>query len=306
MIKSNFDKILEGLPDSWGVFAFHRGEECLLFCKSGNIRFKLKSLFQRKDSDKAISELFLESDSLSYKVDERPIMALIREKIYLQKHQPTFQHRHLPWKEYSYLALDAHQFPFVTIKDDTNGNWDYIGPFRSRFFLSDVMDTYGRILKIPYCETDTFPCDRKDRAICNAYCLQSDNESEAHSKLSSLLKEAYIHPKNGILELVKSERDRYFDDLEFDKVDLLSDEIDLLKKYRDWLSFLYVAKNLDFETESLKVESCQISKVKLHGREYQFPIQNIEYRPNEALALNKDIVDECRIVYTHYKTIETN
>ncbi len=301
-LESGYDKILAGLPDSWGVFAFYKGDECLLYSKSGNLRFRLCGMYQQKDSDRNLSELFLEADSLSYKVFPEPIYALIQEKIFLKQNQPLMQHKHIVWKNYCYLAIDPMRYPFVGTKDDTNDSWQYIGPFRSRFFLSDIMDTNGRILKIPFCQSPSYPCERLDRDICKGYCRCLDPEykgEESLVKLGDLLKEAYLHPNNGILELIQKDRDRYFDDLEFDKVDLLADEIDLLKKYRDWLSFLYIAKDMTFENDLLIIEAGQIKQVSIKGKTHSFPITKIQYRENETLALNKDIVDECRIVYTY-------
>lgn len=303
-LSSGFEKILEGMPDSWGVFAFYKGKDCLLYSKSGNLRYRLNGMYQRKDSDTALCELFLEADSISFKVCEQPIMALLREKVFLQKHTPLLQHQHQGWKSYAYLAIDPKRFPFVSVKDDTNDSWQYLGPFRSRFFLSDVMDTVGRILKLPFCQSESFPCERLDNDICKGYCIikeKAEMEEDAPDKLSNLLKEAYLHPLNGILELVKKERDRYFDNLEFDKVDLLQDEFDLLKKYRDWLSFLYIIKEISFENEMIKVVSGQIVEYHFEGKSHKFPLNIPQYRPNEALALNKDIVDECRIVYLYHK-----
>lgn len=302
-LKSGYDTILEALPDSWAVFAFYKDKQCLLFSKSGNLRFRLSGMYKRKDSDSALSELFVEADRIGYRVFDEPIMALLMEKIHHQKHTPLLQYRHQVWQNYAYLALDASCFPFVSIEDSTNDNRQYIGPFRSRFYLADLMDTLGRILKVPFCETQDFPCERLDKDLCRGYCFAQGNEDaypELKGKLPALLHEAYLHPMNGILELVKKQRDHYFDELEFDKCDLLTDEVDLLSKYRDWLNFLYVCKDISFEDDLLTVKKGQITEARVNGNVYKFPIQNIEYRENEKLALNKDITDECRMVYTYF------
>lgn len=301
-IQSGLDKVLEGLPDSWGVFAFYRQDECLYYCKSGNLRFRLLGMYQRKDSDSLLSELFLEADTISFNVYAEPLMALIDEKVFLSKHSSLFQQRLWVWKAYPYLAFNAYQYPFIKVCDQPNDDWQYIGPFRSRFFLADVIDTYAKLLKIPNCDGASYPCDRRQNGTCNAYCLAlEEGNGNDLDKLDCLLKEAFVHPNNGILELVQKEKQRYFDELAFDKVDLLNDETELLAKYRDWLSFLYVAKDLEYEDELCQIKDGLLHSAVFRGKSYRFTHNKTEYRTNEALALNKEQVDECRILYSYIK-----
>ncbi len=207
------------------------------------------------------------------------------------------------------MAFDALRFPFVTVVEHTNDDWFYIGPFRSRFFLADVIDTLSRILKLPYCETSAYPCEKFDRDACRGWCLslapaQESKSEHSLEKLDDLLKEAYLHPQNGILEMVKKTRDEYFDDLEFTKAALLDDEIKLLATYRDWLMFLYTAKELEFESEDFSVKAGKLIQCRYQNKEYHFPADRTEFRANEALALNMDAVDESRIIYDYLKKRE--
>ncbi|MDD2332677.1 MAG: hypothetical protein PHI68_08525 [Candidatus Cloacimonetes bacterium] len=291
------------LPDQWGFFAFETEAGALAFSYCGNLHRRLGELYLKKDEDRAIEELFSRAKWISYQEHKEPIQALLDYKIALQSPNPAVIHSFQNWENYCYLALDATGMPFIAITEHTNDQRFYIGPFRSRFFLSDVLDSYCRILKLPYCPPGEPPCEKLEQKLCKGYCQMLSESGlpykELH-KLQALLKEAFAHPDNGVLDLVSKERSRYFDDLEFDKADLLDDEIRLLKKYRDWLNFLYICKDLQFTIEGIEVEAGQIKSAKFGKALYHFPVDHTEYRENEALALNKNVVDECRIVYDFY------
>ncbi|MDP2173744.1 MAG: hypothetical protein Q8J62_08215 [Candidatus Cloacimonadaceae bacterium] len=304
-LDKSINDIIAEIPSGWCFFTLKKGKEHLYCGYSGNLPHRLKMIWEKADEDKLYAELRSEASTLHFMDHETAISALIQYKIALQKTHPAFQQRIHTWGSYVYLGIDALRFPFVTIESHTNDDWFYLGPFRSRFFLADVMESISRILKIPYCETDTYPCDKLDKDICRGYCLSLDSEQSgipqaSLEKLVPLLKEAYVHPQNAIIDMIQKHRDAFFDNLEFEKADLLDDELDLLKRYRDWLNFLYIGKELAFDEPDLKVVNGQIIWCCIEDCEYHFPQSITLYRPNEALALNLDLVDEARIIYEYY------
>ncbi|MDY0151789.1 MAG: hypothetical protein RBS43_05905 [Candidatus Cloacimonas sp.] len=306
MSKLFFDKCIRNqfdtLPSGWAFYALLSDAGYLYAGYTAKLSRKL-NFFQNKAEEGGLyGEMWAKAISVEYTIHPLGLDALIHFKAFQAVHVPAYQHRLLPWENYAYLALDANRYPFITVVEHTNDDWQYLGPFRSRFFLADVLDTLSRILKIPYCETGSYPCDKFDKDICRGWCLslataQESGAEDGLEKLDALLKEAYLHPENGILELVQKQRDSYFNDLEFTKAALLDDEIALLAMYRDWLNFLYVAKQLEFETDSVRVEGGRIVWCRYKNREYQFPVSATAFRANESLALNLEAVDESRIIY---------
>jgi excinuclease UvrABC nuclease subunit len=300
---------LDRLPKGWAYFALH-GETGVLYSGyTANLPVKLGVMQGKAEEGGLYAELWAMATKLEYDIHPHGLAALIQYKATIAENLPLYQHRILPWANYAYLAFDALRFPFVTVVEHTNDDWFYIGPFRSRFFLVDVMDTLSRILKLPYCETSAYPCEKFDRDVCRGWCLSlaPAKESKAeHSleKLDKLIKEAYLHPQNGIMEMIKKTIDEYFDDLEFTKAGLLDDEIKLLATYRDWLIFLYAAKKLEFESEEVSVQAGRVIRCKYKNREYSFPADSTEFRANEALALNLDALDESRVIYDYMKKRE--
>jgi len=292
------------IPSGWCLMALLEGKETLHLGITPNAWQRYNYLKDRSMEDAGIAELFSSATHISFQSMPTALDALIALKANIHESRPRLQNSFRPWQHYVYLAINAYSFPFIRISSDTNDDWQYLGPFRDRFFLTDALDAVCRILRLPRCETGAWPCDKLDNGLCSGYCL-SLNEVDAgqeHSlqKLDDLLKESLTHPNNGILEMLKHERDKYFDDLEFIKADLLDEEITLQDKYRDWLVFLYAARKLQWEDEHLLVEKGRIRCCRYLGKDYLFAPDVTSYRENESLALNLDSVDESRILYEHY------
>lgn len=293
------------LPSGWVFYSFLKGEQALFCGYTPNLGQRLGIIKSKVESDTQYAELSAAADTLRFESHPTAMEALIRHKVYVQQQYPQYQNSLRPSADYVYLALDAWHFPFASLQSHTNDDWLYIGPWRSRFFLLDIMDSLARILRIPFCETGSFPCEKLDDGRCRGYCLALEKDGEESpeaglDKLESLLREAYVHPNNGILEMVTQERDNYFNDLEFIKADLLDDEIEILSQYRDWLNFLYVTKSLAFSETDFGVEKGLLSWCRYEGREYNFTIPEVQYRENERLALNLQDVDEARLIYEYH------
>ena len=290
------------LPKGWGFYALSSQEGYLYAGYTPKLAATLRQMQQRDNC----RELVARATGLEYDQFPDGFAALVKYKSFVAAHAPVYQYQINTWAEYVYLAVDAHRFPFVSIQEQTNDDWQYLGPFTSRFFLVDVIDTFSRILKLPFCETGSFPCEKFDRQLCRGWCLalapaEESSQVQDLKKLEVLLKETYMHPQNGILEMIQHERNKYFDDLEFARADLLDDEIRLLSEYRDWLNFLYMAKALNFDSEELTITSGQLARVRIQDKDLHFPVDNPEYRENEYLALPLNMVDEARIIYDHFR-----
>ena len=305
-ISKDIARELKSLPQGWVFYALKSGTEYLYAGISKRAGKELYGYWLSSREDRLWAELFEQAQKLKYCPMPEAISALAKLKSFVMDHHPLYQHRIYPWADYVYLALDSHRFPFVGTQQFSNDDWQYIGPFRSRFFLVDLLDSLSRIVKLPFCETGTFPCDKFDKGICRGWCLALSTSAETPleqdlDKLDALLKESFMHPNNGILEMVQKQRDAYFEALEFAKADLLDDEIRLLSDYREYLNFLYVIKDLSWESDEIRIEQGQLAQATVNGKTYDFPIDRSEYRANEKLAIPLSITDEMKIIYDYLK-----
>ncbi len=297
---------LNTIPDEIGILQFYLKNMLLYVSKTPNLRKKLLYLWQMRRESPELEELFSRADTLRWERKERLLDALLYEKKLLLESEPEYNAKLPVWRNYVYLALNPAEFPFVKVTEFTSEDWIYVGPFHNRFFLKDVTELVGRILKLPDCEVSQGPCEKLDTGICRGWCvlissattneLTLDNHLQ---KLDSLLKEAYLHPKNNLLELIRHEMAKYEDNLEFSKADLFKDRLEILGKYRQWLIFLYRAKELAFETDFLTVREGQVESFVLDGKHYSCPVVTIQYRENEKLAMNKNLADDAWILYRY-------
>jgi len=298
---------INGLPEESGVLLFYCKDTLLHVDASVNLRKKFAKLFSSKEDDFTVGELFSRADSLELIITKTPLEALGTVKSILSKQKPEFNQSIHDWKNYVYLAINPAEFPYVKITEYTEEEWFYLGPFRNRFFLVEMMELMQKLLKLPHCETKQGPCEKLEDGLCRGWCMtiesevsrEPNEESELPNlqKLDALLKEAYIHPDNGLLEMVQNQKTKYENDLQFIKADLLTDNIELLQRYKRWLIFLYKVKNLSYDKEGVSIRNGQLSKYKTDGIEYNFPIIAIKYRPNEILSINKNLLDEGWMAY---------
>lgn len=300
-------KCLSEVSEESGVVRFFSGNILLYATEAINLKQKLIRMFTYKDDDLNLAELFSKSDYIQLDETKTAIDALLNLKVILEKKNPEFNSSVQNWKTYVYLAINPAEFPFVKITEYTEEDWFYIGPFRSRFFITDVMELMSRLLKLPYCEVKQGPCEKQNTELCRGWCMlinpkSADKEDDVSlqphlQKLDALLKEAYVHPDNGLLEMLISEKDKYNHKLEFEKADLLTANIELLEKYKQWLVFLYKIKSLNFENDKICVQNGQLIRFKIQESQHTFPHIKIAYRPNEILAINKNLVDEGWILF---------
>jgi excinuclease UvrABC nuclease subunit len=309
MISVKWDKThyLESIepPSGWVFFSFCREKQPLWCGYTPNLAQRLKRLRVQIENDSVFAEMSRQADTLRFEALPSAMDALIRYKVFLMQKHPEYQQALTSGREYVYLSLDAWRFPFIAVQSHTNDDWTYIGPWRNRFLLTDVLDSVARLLRLPSCDTGDYPCEKMDAGVCSGWCLAlgksgRSEQTPSLEKLDSLLKEAFLHPNNGLIELLEQEKNKYFNDLEFEKADLLDGEIENLAAYKDWLNFLYVSKTLAFKTETFSVEKGLLASCVYDGVEYKFPILHTEFRENETLALNLTDTEEARIIYEYH------
>jgi len=298
------------VPEDCGVLSFYSADKLLYISNSVNMKGRIDHLWKKRNSDSIVKELFESSDNLDIKLTKTPLEALCKTKSLLSHQTPEYNSRITLWKDYVYLAVNPQEFPFIKITEYTEEEWFYLGPFRSRFFLMDLMELMNKLLKLPFCEVKEGPCEKLDNDRCQGWCISIYNElsQEENSekpellKLDALLKEAYIHADNGLLEMLDKEKAKYEDELQFEKGELLKPNIELLKKYKQWLIFLYQAKQLTYNTDLITVQNGQMIRCIVDEKEFTFPFQKIEYRKNEQLAHNKNMLEEAWILFKWFPT----
>lgn len=176
------------------------------------------------------------------------------------------------YEDYCYLAIDSKKTPFLEIVEDTNSNKKLLGPFRNRFFLADVLQSF---------------CD-----VFDSPNIQEDNKTIDES--------LFFYRKD--LNPFKKQIKRLNAKLKFKSAEELRKRISIINRYYNHLDFLKATKSINHNFE-YNEEKCSIKAGLLVGiGKYDFKINNsIEYRKNEFLSVEKSELDERLIIYEFLK-----
>ena len=86
------------------------------------------------------SILLLISSEIAYEEHESLFAALVHQKKLESTSHPEFNSMIKPYEQYVYLGINFDEPAYIKIVEDTQENRFYIGPFKDRFFLFDLLD----------------------------------------------------------------------------------------------------------------------------------------------------------------------
>lgn len=304
-LSSKRKKSLVEIPDGIGVFFFSDGTHILYTGKTANLKRTLAQILYAPDPEPKLKAMLDTAKVLEWETKETLIECLLWQKRVFNSTVPLLQAKIRSSDDYCYLAINFEQPPFVCASEYT-GNADcYIGPFRDRFYLYDLMEIVSEILRLPICPLDEYPCERMHNDLCPGYCLEEDN-----TKLTHLIRQTYLIPTPILVHSLKTKYDKLFDDLEFEEADRMQWKMVQLRKYYDYLKFFYISKNMNLVLSDASgtyhiINGLLDSFKSTEGMEEKFTVvNNTQYRDTEYLAINKEQLDEMWILYQHAKQIQ--
>lgn len=286
---------LSRLPVGAGVYYFSDGNRILFAGMSNQLKQRVEWLLNTENQHPSVIALISTSTHVSYEAKSRLIDSLVWLKRVLRDQYPPYNKELRFTDSYAYLALQPEKAPYIFIADDTQGNALYAGPFRNRFFLHDVVATMHQILHLPICLSKEDPCDAPQEKECQTYC-------QDQKPVQDLLLQSYLQPAYYLIQALDKKRQSLFDELQFSEAELLATQIQLLSQYDSYLSFLYVARDLQATIQvagvDYRIERGLLASLTQDDRtEYFMLPDEINYRPEEMLAVNKTELDEMWILY---------
>jgi len=299
MTKFKIEEIKQGkveIPDENGFYVFRKDEIVVYAGKSANLQLTINQLLAV--TEKPQSEVQETSNSISWDVMDNMFQALLTEKRFLQEnpdYQPPFRVHDI----YKYMGVDFHKVPYFKFEDATLEDHYYLGPFPSRFFLFDFLDSMTQQFRFPFCESDNYPCNKMSDKLCKGYCL------EDNPVLAEVLRNNYMRIPQENISKLKDEVTALSDELEFEKASVIEERLAILNKFYDYLKFLHVTKKLELELEENGTkyifQKGILAKVINGDKEMVYPVPTMEYRDLEHLAVDKSELAERRIIYNFLK-----
>ncbi len=296
----NLKNVLSDIPESLGFFVCLNNDFPVFFKTTENLR-KFVSLYLLEETEEiSLIDLRNNSNNVQIVPCNDLLEAYIEELLFIDQYNPSFNQSIKPWVDYSYLSLQWKVVPFIKISDNTLDDSAFIGPFRDKFFLHDLIETFNSLYKLPACKDDDFPCDLKDEGHCAGYCIY-DN----HLDTAEILMNFYLLPNINILKDLKKRIHLLEVDLLFEEAEIMLLKKQFIEKYYRQLLFFYTSrfinKTLKVQDFSVIIENGMIKNIK--KKNHLIYTNHVEDFPrdNELLCFNKHETDQRWIVF---RTIE--
>lgn len=276
------------LEDSPGIYYFKRDDVFLYAGYTNRLQKRLKHFFRAKEDDPKLAWL-KDDDEVQVIPCATGFEALVKYKTLLKEYSFLHQESYHPADSDVYLAFDLFLEPLIKVTDDTVEEKIYLGPFKSRFYLYDMLDVLSKYKIIP-------PCHRRDEneafcQNCSCYCTR-DIDGWQEIILKKLLNPNYLLERR-----LMRKKGKFMQELEFEKATKLQKEIDLISRFRETLSKIIAMKHLNgLELYAgAKVENGLLC---LQGEKVF-----TDYRAEEYLAFGKREFPEVEILYKHLQKI---
>ena len=297
MIKFNKTEVDEQkIPSETGFFILSDDNKILYASKTTNLDKSIKQLFKVAKDDKNIFQLVSQTSEIAFEEHSSIFSALVHQKKVENSSHPEFNSIIKPFDEYVYLGFDFNEPPYIKVVEDTQQNRFYIGPFKDRFFLFDLLDAMAELFQFPLCPDEKpYPCERYKHDKCSGWCIKEKHDT--YSKVILM----YIDPTREFLSFKQKEYNDLYNDLQFEKAEKLKSKIQLITKYFEYLKFFKITKELNLEftdnDQTYIIKDGRIGGLIENSKREEFPLVSVEFRENELLAFNKDQLAERWIVY---------
>ena len=297
---------LQKLPEVRGSYYFTDKDSVIFAGITTNLYARINRLKDLKEEDDKIRELWDQSEHLTIELRNSDMECLIWFKSLKKSFIPYLNNDIDFSANFVYLAFDFKNPPYVAIKENTQSNNFYIGPFRNRFFVRDLITVLTKNIHLPACPDVGFPCDLVKDDQCKGYCIP-DKKLDIKAEIEKY----YLSSNNDFADILNKKFQAFNDQLEFQKAEEVKVETRILLKYYQFLQFLNETKNINlelkFDDKIYTIENGLLAQVT--GKEsIDFREQNrqVQYRDTEKLAFNKNELDERWVVYNFIKNVQNN
>ena len=166
----------QNIPEQSGIFTFSDVKKKLYIGKTSNLKKSLNKILSLNPENEILFKLVSLTKKVSFTEYPSLFFALIEEKKLLDKFMPEHNVLLKLHLDYVYLGIDFAIVPYFKVVENTQENLYYLGPFRDRFFLYDLLDTMGELFQFPVCEDEKYPCQRLKNKKCYGWCVKDNTE----------------------------------------------------------------------------------------------------------------------------------
>ncbi len=177
----NWKKIIEGFPETCGVYLFKGRDGYTYIGKAKNLKKRLLQHLTAAKSDPKEFAIFTQSEGLDYITTEGEYEALVLERQLINFHKPKFNVVFKHGSGYPMLLLTEEKFPTLKVVRNFEEKGEYFGPFFSVKRALGVKRLVHKLFKLRTCEKMPSPgrlCTDYHLGLCSAPCVGMVSEED--------------------------------------------------------------------------------------------------------------------------------
>ena len=254
MTTTEFQNIAHTIPNQPGIYKYFDGKNNLLYVgKAKVLRKRVASYFSKAFTNYKTHDLVQRIHHIEFTIVDSEQDAFLLENSLIKQYQPRFNINLKDDKSYPFIVIKKEPFPrvFLTRRKINDGS-EYLGPFTSVGKVRELLDFIKQNIQLRTCKLNLTENNirKKKFRVCLEYhlgnckgpCEALQTEEDYNYQLSQLrnFMKGNLQP---ILQRYKSEMNRYAQELQFEKAELMRKKIAHVESYRS--KSVVVARHLN-------------------------------------------------------------
>lgn len=244
MSSPNIKRIIDGLPDSPGVYKYYDANQTLMYIgKAKNLKKRVSSYFTKgRFENRKTAVMVGKIADIQYTLVDTEIDALLLENALIKKFQPRFNINLKDDKTYPWICIKNERFPRIfptrtRIKDGS----EYFGPYASVGMMHTILDLIKQLYPTRNCNLNLSveniaaqkfkACMEFQIGNCKAPCIGEQPETDydiAIKQIKSILKGNVNEPVQQLRQLMHEASTK----LAFEQAAQLKKKLELLERYQ--------------------------------------------------------------------------
>src|SRR5688572_7127145 len=254
MTSADFQNIAHTIPNLPGIYKYFDGKNNLLYVgKAKVLRKRVASYFSKAFTNYKTHDLVQRIHHIEFTIVDSEQDAFLLENSLIKQYQPRFNINLKDDKSYPFIVIKKEPFPrvFLTRRKINDGS-EYLGPFTSVGKVRELLDFIKQNIQLRTCKLNLTENNirKKKFRVCLEYhlgnckgpCEALQTEEDYNYQLSQLrnFMKGNLQP---ILQRYKSEMNRYAQELQFEKAEMMRKKIAHVEVYRS--KSVVVARHLN-------------------------------------------------------------
>ena len=241
--QTHIAEIIKNIPNKTGVYQYYDKNKILLYVgKAKDLKKRVSSYFTNNQTNRKTKVLVNKILDIKYVIVATEMDALLLENNLIKKYQPRYNVMLKDGKTYPWICIKREPFPRVfqtrsIIKDGS----EYFGPYTSVRLVKTLLDFFHQLYPLRNCTLNLSErnitkekfkvCLEYHLGSCLGPCESRQNESEYEIGIKHI-KQIIKGDIRSVIKHLKIAMNKFSNNLEFEKAQLIKEKINLLKNYQ--------------------------------------------------------------------------